>query len=107
MTFEQGTVFAVLAVAMALFIWGRWRYDSVAVLALLAVVYADIVFLRDAFAGFGHPAVITVVAVLVVSRALQACGIVDHIVRLLAPTRRSTMRQVARRAVSPRFFPPS
>jgi di/tricarboxylate transporter len=95
MTFEQGIVFAVLAVAMALFVWGRWRYDLVAIVALLAVVYAGIVSPRDAFAGFGHPAVVTVAAVLLISRALQACGIVDHIVRILAPTRRSTIRQVA------------
>jgi di/tricarboxylate transporter len=95
MTFEQGIVFAVLAVAMALFVWGRWRYDLVAIVALLAVVYAGIVSPRDAFAGFGHPAVVTVAAVLLISRALQACGIVDFIVRILAPTRRSTIRQVA------------
>lgn len=95
MTFEQGTVFAVLAVAMALFVWGRWRYDLVAIVALLAVVYAGIVSPQDAFAGFGHPAVVTVAAVLLISRALQACGIVDQIVRILAPTRRSTVRQVA------------
>ena len=35
MTIEQGIVFAVLAIAMALFVWGRWRYDVVAIVALL------------------------------------------------------------------------
>jgi di/tricarboxylate transporter len=80
---------------MALFVWGRWRYDLVAIVALLAVVYAGIVSPQNAFSGFGHPAVVTVAAVLLISRALQACGIVDHIVRILAPTRRSTLRQVA------------
>ncbi len=95
MTVEQGIVFAVLAVAMALFVLGRWRYDVVAVLALLAVVYTGVVSPKEAFMGFGHPAVITVAAVLLISRALQACGIVDHIVRLLAPTRKSNMYQIA------------
>ena len=95
MTVEQGIVFAVLAIAMALFVWGRWRYDVVAIVALLAVVYTGVVSPKDAFMGFGHPAVITVAAVLVISRALQACGIVDHIVRLLAPTRKSNMYQIA------------
>ncbi len=95
MTVEQGIVFAVLAIAMALFFWGRWRYDVVAIVALLAVVYTGVVSPKEAFMGFGHPAVITVAAVLVISRALQACGIVDHIVRLLAPTRKSNVYQIA------------
>ena len=95
MTVEQGIVFAVLAIAMALFVWGRWRYDVVAIVALLAVVYTGVVSPKEAFMGFGHPAVITVAAVLVISRALQACGIVDHIVRLLAPTRKSNVYQIA------------
>ena len=38
MTFEQTSLFCILAVALGLFIWGRLRYDVVAVLALLAAV---------------------------------------------------------------------
>ncbi|MDH3595170.1 MAG: SLC13 family permease [Rhodospirillales bacterium] len=95
MTFEQAAVFVVLAAAMALFIWGRWRYDIVAILALLAVVYLGIVPPEAAFSGFGHPAVITVAAVLVISRALQVSGVVNHLARLLAPTRGSTRHQIA------------
>ncbi len=94
-TFEQGILFAVIAAAMVLFVWGRWRYDIVAVLALLVVVYAGIVDSHDAFAGFGHPAVITVAAVLVIGQALQVAGVVDYLVRFLAPARGSTVRQVA------------
>jgi len=94
-SFEQGAVFLVLAAAMALFIWGRWRYDIVAILALLAAVYLGVVPPASAFAGFGHPAVITVAAVLVISRAMQVSGVANHLARLLAPTRRSTQRQVA------------
>ncbi len=94
-TFEQGAVFAVLAAAMALFIWGRWRYDIVAILALLAAVYIGVVPTGAAFAGFGHPAVITVAAVLVISRAMQVSGVANHLARLLAPTRGSTQQQVA------------
>jgi di/tricarboxylate transporter len=95
MTAEQAIVFAILAGAMALFVWGRWRYDIVALLALLAAVYAGAVPAASAFAGFGHPAVITVAAVLVISRALQVSGLVDHLVRLMAPTRKTLFRQVA------------
>lgn len=95
MSFEQGAVFAVLAGAMAFFIWGRWRYDIVAVVALIAAVYLGVVPPKAAFMGFGHPAVITVAAVLVISRALQVSGVVNHLARLLAPSSQSTVRQIA------------
>ena len=38
MTMDQTLAFAVLAGMMALFVWGRLRYDLVAVLALLVAV---------------------------------------------------------------------
>ena len=90
----QLSVFAVLAATMAAFVWGRWRYDLVAVMALLAGVFLGVVPVDRAFLGFGHPAVITVAAVLVMSRALQLSGAADRLVRLLAPTRRSVSLQI-------------
>ena len=36
MTLQQTIAFSIIAVMMGLFIWGRLRYDLVAVLALLA-----------------------------------------------------------------------
>ncbi len=83
MTFQAAYVFAVLAATLALFVWGRWRYDVVSLLALLAVVVGGIVPAKDAFTGFGHPAVITVAAVLVISKALQNSGIIGWVARLL------------------------
>ena len=83
MTFEQIYVFAVLAGTLGLFVWGRWRYDIVALIALVAVVLAGIVPAAEAFNGFGHPAVITVAAVLVISRGLQNSGIVGWLARRL------------------------
>ena len=73
---DQAIVFATLTAALVLFIWGRPRYDLVAVLSLLAVVVTGIVPARDAFNGMGHPAVVTVAAVLVISRGLTNAGIV-------------------------------
>lgn len=95
MTFEQGAVFAIICCAMVLFVWGRIRYDLVAVLALLAGVFLGVVPADSAFAGFGHPAVVTVAAVLIISKAMEQSGVVNHLVRLLAPTRMSTSLQVA------------
>jgi di/tricarboxylate transporter len=81
---EQIIVFAVLALVLVLFIWGKWRYDLVALFALLVVTITGLIPAADAFTGFGHPAVITVAAVLVVSRALFNSGMVDYIVRFLS-----------------------
>lgn len=84
MLIDQILIFAVLGLVLILFIWGRWRYDLVALFALLVVAIAGLIPAADAFAGFGHPAVITVAAVLVVSRALFNSGMVDYIVRFLS-----------------------
>ena len=43
MTLAQGLAFAIVIVMMALFALGRWRYDLVAALALLAGVIVGIV----------------------------------------------------------------
>ena len=81
MTYEQAAVFAILAGVFGLFIWGRWRYDIVAFLALLAAVVAGVVPVPDAFRGLGHPATVTVAMVLIISRALTNSGAVDLIAR--------------------------
>ncbi|MHA6963406.1 SLC13 family permease [Zobellella denitrificans] len=85
MTAEQTTVLLILLVTVVLFLWGRWRHDMVALAALLACVLAGLVPPEDAFMGFGHPAVITVACVLVLSRGLQQSGAIDVLARRLLP----------------------
>lgn len=72
-------VFIVLGLTLAAFIWGRFRYDLVALAALLGSVMLGLVPADSAFTGFGHPAVITVAAVLVLSRGFERSGVVDII----------------------------
>jgi di/tricarboxylate transporter len=74
---DQIVLYIALVGALAMFIWGRWRYDIVAIATLLIVVVAGIVPSDEAFLGFAHPAVITVAAVLVVSNGLHNAGVVD------------------------------
>ncbi|MCC5873534.1 MAG: SLC13 family permease [Gammaproteobacteria bacterium] len=85
MTVEQALIFAVLVVMVGFFLWGRWRHDSVAIGALLACVAFGLIPSYAAFEGFGHPAVITVAAVLVLSRGLQNAGVVDLLAARLLP----------------------
>jgi len=63
------------------FIWERWRYDLVALSALLLVTLLGFVPSEEAFLGFGHPAVVTVAAVLIISRGLSNAGAVDILTR--------------------------
>ncbi|MCG8696189.1 MAG: SLC13 family permease [Minwuiales bacterium] len=95
MTGDQAIVFGVLAGCLVMFAWGRWRYDLVALVAMLAVVTAGLVPAAEALAGFGHPAVITVAAVLVISRALRNSGIVDLIARRLMPLTERPLLHIA------------
>jgi len=62
---------------MGLLIWGKWRYDAVTLLCLAALVLMGIVPANDAFSGFGHPAVVTVALVLLISKGLQEAGMVS------------------------------
>lgn len=95
MTADQLTVFAILAVVMLLFVWDQWRFDVVAGMALMASVYTGIVPVEHAFEGFSHPAVITVACVLVISQALQTCGVVELFLKYLAYARGSATKQIA------------
>ena len=80
-------IIGVLPLTVALFLWGRWRHDLVAMAALLASVMAGAVPVRDAFSGFGHPAVITVACVLILGHGLQATGAVQVLAKHLLPSR--------------------
>lgn len=94
MTTPQLIVFATLIGTLGLFIWGRWRYDVVGMLALMTLVVAGIVPAREAFQGFGEPAVITVAAVLVISKALEKTGLVNVLVGLLGRVGQSLPLQI-------------
>ncbi|MCU7932754.1 MAG: anion permease [Candidatus Thiodiazotropha sp. (ex Codakia rugifera)] len=85
MTVPQIEILIVLVATVALFLWGRWRHDLVALAALMACVLLGLISADQAFLGFGHPAVITVACVLILSRGLQDTGAVDRLTRWLLP----------------------
>ena len=74
---DQAILATTLAILMGLLIWGKWRYDAVTLICLAALVLLGIVPANDAFSGFGHPAVVTVALVLLISRGLQEAGMVS------------------------------
>mgnify|MGYP001221549079 CR=1 FL=1 len=95
MTTDQLQILAILLATVAMFLWGRWRHDMVALGALFACVLAGLVPTGGAFVGFGHPAVITVACVLVLSRGLQASGAVDALTRNLLPAKAGPTLSIA------------
>ena len=95
MSLEIWIIFGTLGLTLALFIMGRWRYDLVSMMALLVVVLTGLVPVERAFSGFGNPAVITVVAVLVLSRGLQNSGGIEWIGQKLSGVKGGLMIQLA------------
>jgi di/tricarboxylate transporter len=85
MTRDQTFAFAVLAGMVAVFVWGRLRYDLVAVLTLLAAVFTGIVPHEAAFSGFGDDIVIIVASALVVSAAVERSGVIGATLHRFSP----------------------
>jgi di/tricarboxylate transporter len=94
LTLEQAFLLGLLAAVLALFVWGRWRYDVVAVGAMLLTALAGIVPAEDLFLGFGHPATLTVAMVLILSRGLQNSGVVSLMAERVLRPRTSTSGHV-------------
>jgi di/tricarboxylate transporter len=92
---DQVVVFVTLLAALIMFIWGKWRFDVVALLALVTITIAGIIRVEDAFAGFGHPAIITVAAILVMSRSIVNSGLAEILSRWLIKLGSSIFVQVA------------
>ncbi|WP_116810129.1 SLC13 family permease [Steroidobacter cummioxidans] len=94
MTMEQILAFAILTGMMALFVWGRLRYDLVAGLALLAAVVVGVVPFEAAFRGFSDDIVVIVGSALLVSAAVARSGIIEAVLHPLTPKITSTRTQL-------------
>ena len=94
MTLPQILAFTIIFVMMALFAWGRWRYDLVAAVALMAAVIVGIVPPEQAFKGFSDDIVIIVGSALVVSAAVARSGVIERVARWLGPYLVDINRQI-------------
>jgi di/tricarboxylate transporter len=101
---EQSLVLITLLVSFILFIWNKWRFDVVALLALIVISTSGILTPDEAFAGFGHPAVITVAAVLVISRGLMNSGVIDIFGSMISKAGNKASLQVALLTLVVAFF---
>lgn len=94
MTGPQILAFAILAAMMAMFVWGRLRYDLVALLALLAALLTGIVPHERAFSGFSDDIIVIVASALLLSAAVARSGVIESLLRPVSPFLRSSTVQV-------------
>jgi len=95
LTTPQLLSFAVIALMMAAFVWGRLRYDLVAALALLAAIAAGVVPMDEAFSGFSDDIVIIVGCALLVSAGVARSGIMEYALRRYIPDISTVRLQIA------------
>jgi di/tricarboxylate transporter len=94
-TTDQAVLFGLLFFVFVFLIWGRWRYDLVAFVALLAALLTGVVPKEDAFSGFGHPATVIIALVLIISRGLSNSGVIELLARYVVDGSRKLASHVA------------
>ncbi|MBC7280888.1 SLC13 family permease [Hoeflea sp.] len=99
MSTDQILLFGILIALFGMLVWGRVRYDLVAFVALMVTVLAGLVEPSEAFHGFGHPAVVIIALVLIVSRGLMNSGAVEFIARFVTRPDRALSTHIGIMAV--------
>mgnify|MGYP001823443360 CR=1 FL=1 len=95
MTTDQFVLFGLLSLVFVFLIWGRWRYDLVAFVALLVALLTGIVPKEQAFSGFGHPATVIIALVLIISRGLSNSGVIELLARYVIDSTRRLASHVS------------
>ncbi len=90
---DMAVVFLILGLTIALFVWGRFSSDLVAVGSLLALYLTGLVDVGQALAGFSNSTVILVGSLFVVGEGLTRTGVTAWAgERLIAGARGSALR---------------
>ena len=72
---DQHLLSITIVSLLGFFIWSKFRYDALAVGALVILIILGVIPANQAFDGFAHPAVITVALVLIISQGLKNSGL--------------------------------
>lgn len=94
MTLQQGLAFGLIALTIGAFIWGRFRYDLVAAVALVAGLVLGVVPAEAAFDGFKNDVTVIIACALIVSAAFARSGIVEAAMRRVLPLLKTERSQV-------------
>jgi di/tricarboxylate transporter len=91
---QQGLSFGLIAATVLCFIWGRWRYDLIALGALAVGIAMGLIPIKSAFDGFSNDIVIIIASALVLSAAIARSGLVDTLMAPLLPHLKDERTQV-------------
>ena len=94
MTYHQALAFGLVLVTIGCFVWGRFRYDLISLLALLAAVLLGLVEPSKAFSGFANDVVVIIACALVVSAGFAKSGLIEALLRPITPKLKSARSQV-------------
>ncbi|QTC91973.1 SLC13 family permease [Brevundimonas goettingensis] len=94
MTLQQGLAFGLIALTIGAFVWGRFRYDLVAVVALVLGLAVGIIPADAAFDGFKNDVTVIIACALIVSAAFARSGIIELAMRRLLPHLKTERSQV-------------
>jgi di/tricarboxylate transporter len=94
MTLHQGLAFGLVFVTIGCFVWGRFRYDLISLLALGAAVVLGLVKPKEAFSGFSNDVVVIIACALVVSAGFARSGVIEALLRPIAPKLKTLRSQV-------------
>lgn len=94
MSWPQALSFLVIGGAVVGFAWGRFRYDLVALVALLVGIASGDVPVEKAFSGFTSDVVVIIASALVVSAAIARSGVIEWAVQPFVGRLRGASSQV-------------
>ena len=80
---DQHILSIAIITLLCSFIWSKYRYDALAVGALVILIILGVIPANQAFDGFAHPAVITVALVLIISQGLKNSGLTGLVGKLI------------------------
>ncbi len=84
-TLQQGLAFGLVGLTIIAFIWGRFRYDLIALGALVLGLAIGVIPAEAAFDGFRNDVTVIIAAALVVSAAFARSGIVEMALKRVLP----------------------
>ncbi|HYD73247.1 MAG TPA: SLC13 family permease [Candidatus Binatia bacterium] len=90
MTAPQALAFALMGATIALFVWGKLRYDLIALAALVTGALIGVIPVDEMFSGFANELIWIIAAALVLSAAIARSGVIE---RALAPVLRRVQGQ--------------
>ena len=95
MSADQIFLVLLLAAIFGMLLWGRVRYDVVALSALIVAFLGGVIPKDQVFSGFGHPATVIIALVLIISRGLFGSGAIEILARHLVSASRSVRAHIA------------